>query len=54
MLKTNDIPKKIRDSLICEQPLILLVHDEDVVRSLLKDLNIDTGDFVSELKSLLQ
>jgi len=34
--------------------MILLVHDEDAVRSLLKDLNIDTGDFVSGLKTLLQ
>lgn len=54
VLKTNDIPKRIRDLLICERPMILLVHDEDAVRSLLKDLNIDTGDFVSGLKTLLQ
>jgi hypothetical protein len=54
VLKTDDIPKRIRDLFTCERPLILLVHDEDAVRSLLKDLNIDTSNFVSGLKSLLQ
>jgi hypothetical protein len=54
MLKMGDVPTRIRDLLICERPLILLVHDEDAVRALLKDLNIDTGDFTSGLKSLLQ
>jgi hypothetical protein len=50
----SDVPTRIRDLLIRERPLILLVHDEDAVRALLKELNIDTGNFASGLKDMLQ
>ena len=54
MVKQDDIPTRIRDLLGCEQPLILLVHDEDAVRAFFKNLNIDTVDFSSGLKGFLQ
>jgi predicted metal-binding protein len=38
----------------CERPLVLLVHDEGSVRTLLGDLGINTAEFSSGLKSLLQ
>lgn len=54
VLKQCDIPTRIRDLLNCEQPLVLLVHDEGSVRTLLGNLDIDTAEFASGLKSLLQ
>ena len=54
VLKQCDITTRIRDLLECERPLILLVHDEGSVRTLLGNLGIDTADFSSGIKSLLQ
>jgi hypothetical protein len=54
VLKQCNISTRIRDLFRCERPLILLVHDEGAVRTLLGNLGIDTADFMSELKSLLQ
>lgn len=54
VLKQDDIPTRIRDLLGCGRPLILLVQDEDAIRSFFKDLNIDTDNFSSGLKGLLQ
>ena len=54
MLKQDDIPKRIRDLVGCEWPLIVLVHDEDAVRTFFKNLDIDTVDFSSGLKGFLQ
>ncbi|KAI0006174.1 hypothetical protein BJV74DRAFT_802632 [Russula compacta] len=54
MLKMSNIPTRIRDLFKCEQPLILLVHDEGAARTIFGDLGIDSGDFFSGLKSLLQ
>jgi hypothetical protein len=54
VLKQDDMPKRIRDLLECERPLILLVHDEDAVRAFFKNLDIDTVDFSSGLKGFLQ
>jgi hypothetical protein len=53
VLKQCDISTRIRDLFRCERPLILLVHDEGSVRTLLGDLGIDTADFSSGLKNLL-
>jgi hypothetical protein len=54
VLKQCNISTRVRDLLNCERPLVLLVHDEDSVRTLLGDLGIDTAEFSSGLKSLLQ
>ena len=54
VLKQRNISTRIRDLLNCDQPLVLLVHDEGSVRSLLSDFGIDTAEFSSGLKSLLQ
>jgi hypothetical protein len=54
VLKQDDMPKRIRDLLEREQPLILLVHDEDAGRAFFKNLDIDTVDFSSGLKGFLQ
>jgi hypothetical protein len=54
VLKQSQIATKVRDLLRCESPLILLVHDEGVVRALLGDLGIKVSGLCSGLKSLLQ
>jgi hypothetical protein len=54
VLKQCNISTRIRDLLNCERPLVLLVHDEGSVRTLLGDLGIDTAELSSGLKSLLQ
>jgi hypothetical protein len=54
VLKQSNIPTRIRDLFNCERPLVLLVHDEGSVRTLLGDLGIDTTEFSSGLKCLLQ
>jgi len=54
VLKQCDISTRIQDLLRPEWPLIVLVHDEDSVRTLLGNLGIDTADFSSGIKSLLQ
>lgn len=54
VLKQSDISTRIRDLLRCERPLILLVHDESSVRTLLGNLGIDTAEFSSGIKTLLQ
>jgi hypothetical protein len=54
VLKQCDISTRIRDLLRPEWPLIILVHDEDSIRTLLGNLGIDTDGFSSGIKSLLQ
>lgn len=53
VLKQCVLSTRIRDLLRCERPLIVLVHDEGSVRTLLGNLGIDTADFSSGIKSLL-
>ncbi|KAI9507364.1 hypothetical protein F5148DRAFT_120411 [Russula earlei] len=54
VLKLSNVAARVQDLLRCDRPLILLVHDESNVRTVLGDLGVDTSDFSSGLESLLR